>query len=98
MSWKLAIERLASATSDYFDKVEDRLDELASHFGRIQDRLHALCEVISSNNMQVDTTVNGGNVKCESGLYFDKNDEPNLCSNNEMPISYDNTFGMKFKP
>ena len=97
MSWKLAIERLASATSDHFDRVEERIDELASHFGRIQDQLHALHEIISSNDMQVDPIVNGGNVVCENGLHFDQNDEPNWPFNKEMSISHDCIFGTNFE-
>ena len=42
--FNLATERIANATSDRFDRIEERLDELTSHFGRIQDQLHALCE------------------------------------------------------
>ena len=52
-SWELTLERLANATSDRFAGIEEKLDELASHFGRIQDQLHALCEVISSNDMHM---------------------------------------------
>ena len=55
--WEVAIERLANqidsnlkklanATSNRFDRAEERLDELASHFGTIQDQLYVLYEVI----------------------------------------------------
>ena len=77
----LAIEKLANMSSDRFDRVEKRLDELTSHFCRIQEQLHVL------NNMQNEPIVNGGNVVSENGLYFDQNDESNLCFNEEMSIS-----------
>ena len=65
-------------TFNHFDRIEERIDELASHFGRFQDQLHDLCEVISYGDMQNDPSMNGRNVVCESGLYVDENDEPNL--------------------
>ena len=34
-SWKLVMEHLTNTTSDHFNRVEERLDELVSHFGRI---------------------------------------------------------------
>ena len=108
-SWELAIEkysnhfdlyieRVANATSDHFDRVEERLDELTSHFGRIQEQLHVLCEVISSNDMQVDPSMNSGNVASENGLYFDQNDESNLSFNEEIFVSHDCTLGANLEP
>ena len=55
-SWELAIKKLANATSNHSDRIEEMLDELASHFGRMQGHLHVLCEVISSNHMQMTLT------------------------------------------
>ena len=94
----LAMEELANVTSDRFDRVEERLDELTSHFYRIQEQFHVLCEVISFNNMKNDPIMNGKNVVCDNGLYFDQSDASNVCFNEEISISYDNEFGMKFEP
>ena len=74
------------------------LDELASHFSRIQDHLQVSCDVISSSHMQNDPSINDGNVACENGLHFDKNDASNVCFNEKTSISDDNAFGMKFEP
>ena len=84
-------------TFDRFDRIDDRLDELTSHFETIQDQLHVLCEIISSNNMQVIPTVNGGNVACESSLHFDQNDDPKCCFNEKVSVSQDNILGTKFE-
>ena len=48
--------------------------------------------------MQIDPIMNGENVVCENGLYFDENDEPNLCFNKEVSISHDHIFGTYFEP
>mgnify|MGYP004709237509 CR=1 FL=1 len=96
--WELAIEKLANVTSDHFDRIEERIDELASHFGRIHEQLNALCEVISSNNLQNDPSMNGRNVVCENGLHLDENDEFQLCFNEQISISHDNIFGTNFEP
>ena len=93
MSWELAIERLINATSDRFAKVDNRLEELASHIDKIQDQLCDLCKVISSNHMPIDSIMNGENVVCENGLHVDENDESNVCFNEEMSISHDYIFG-----
>lgn len=92
--WEVAIEKLTNTTSDNFDRVEKRLDELAFHFEGIQDQLHNLCEVISYSEMPIDPTINGENVVCESGMYFDGNDESYLYFNDEISISHDDNVGM----
>mgnify|MGYP004709482369 CR=1 FL=1 len=108
-TWKVAIERLANqidsnlkklanATSNRFDRAEERLDELASHFGTIQDQLYVLCEVISSNDMQNDPSMNGGNVVCKNGLHFDENDASSLCFNEKVSISHDCIYGSNVQP
>ena len=94
----LNIEKLANAISNHFDRVEERIEELVSHFKRIHDQLHGLCEVISNSDMKVDPVMNGGNVLCESELYFDENDEPNLCFNEKMSILHDHIVGTDFEP
>ena len=73
------------------------LVELTSYFGRIQDQLHALCEVITSNDMQNDLSMNDRNVACENELHFDENDTSNVSFNEEISISHDNTFGTNFE-
>ena len=45
------MKKLVNSTFDRFARVEDRLDELTSYFGRIQDHLYVLCEIISSNDI-----------------------------------------------
>nr|XP_027085682.1 uncharacterized protein LOC113707618 [Coffea arabica]XP_027085771.1 uncharacterized protein LOC113707684 [Coffea arabica] len=102
-SWELAVEnfsnqfeKVANATSDRFDRIEERTDGLTSHFGRMQ-QLNALWEAISSNNLPKDPSMNGGNVVCENGLHFDQNDDSNLCFNEKMFISHNNVFGANFE-
>ena len=65
------MEKLANATSDRFTRIEDRLDKLTPHFDKIKDQLHVLCEIISSNDMQNDPSMNGKHVASENGLHFD---------------------------
>ena len=74
------------------------LNELVSYFSRVQAQLHDLCEVIFSNEIQNDPSINDGNVVCKNGLHFDENDESNLSFNEEMSISQDNIFGTNFEP
>ena len=97
-SWEEAIQKLANATFDHFDRVEKRVDELASHFEGLHDQLHALCEVMSCRYMQIDPKINGRNVACEDGVHFDENDESYLHFNDEISISHDDVFGMNFEP
>ena len=69
------------------------LDEFAFHFGRIQDQLHDLCKFISSNDMQIDPNINGGNNACENGFFFYDNDDFKYCFNEKFSISQDNILG-----
>ena len=48
--------------------------------------------------MQVDPIMNGGNVVCESGFYFDENVESHLCFNGEMSILCDCVLGTNLEP
>ena len=96
----LNLEKLANqidVTFDRFDKVDQRLDELASHFETTHDQLHTLYKVISSNNMQIELNMNGKNVTYESGLHSEDNNELNRCLNEKISTSFDNAFVMKFE-
>ena len=56
-----------------------------------------LCEVISSNDMENDPSMNGWDVVCKNGLYFDENGVSKCVFNKEISISHDNAFRMKFE-
>ena len=79
-------KKLANTTFDRFNRIEKRIDELASHFDRIQGHLHVLCEVISSNHMQNDPSMDSEYVACENRLYFDKNDDVIYVSMRKCPF------------
>ena len=96
--WELAIEKLANTTSNSFDRIEKKIDVLASHLEGILGQMHNLCEAISCGYLQIDPNNNERNVACEDGLYFDENDESNLCFNDEVSILHDDVFGMNFDP
>ena len=51
--------------------IENRIEELTLHFGKIQDQLHELCENISSNSMQFVSRNSGIGIACGSNLCFE---------------------------
>ena len=60
------LEKLANELDNRFVRIEDRMVELTSYFGRIYDQLHVLCEVVLSNKW--NNSMNGRNVISEGGL------------------------------
>ena len=69
-------EKLANEIDNCFVRIEDRMEELTSHFNRMYDQLPVLCKVISSNDM--NPNLNGRNITCASRLYCDDDDESNF--------------------
>ena len=82
----LDIEKLTNVISNYFAKIENRIEELTLHFGRIHDQLYELCEVVSSNSIQFVFRNNGTGIACGSDLYL-KDDYDSTST------SCDNIFG-----
>ena len=76
--------------SDRFAKIENRIEELTLHFGRIHDQLHELCEVISSNFMLFSSRDNGMGITCRSELCLE--DDYDIIS-----IHSDNVFGLNIE-
>ena len=86
----LDIEKLADVIFDCFAKIENRIEELTLHFGRIHDQLHELCEIVSSNFIQFISRNNGIGIACRSDLCLEH--DYDITS-----ISYDNVFGANFE-